>query len=184
MRATLSSHHALQAEDKIGVMLPCNVILLERANGEVEVATIDPTASMKRVGQPRRDRAEQAERCLGAALEGRNVSQNMKRRFLRRLQHRGRQKSLPIPYAEEDTREYQASAVLCGPPKTNGRKEKGPWVRIFGANRDSDASGRPRLAALGSLSNWWRLRRAAFHQPRKSPTPKVDRPRPNCSGRP
>jgi hypothetical protein len=33
-------------------MLPCNVILQEIANGEVEVATIDPTASMERVGKP------------------------------------------------------------------------------------------------------------------------------------
>jgi uncharacterized protein (DUF302 family) len=46
------AYRALQAEDKIGVMLPCNVILQERANGEVEVATIDPTASMERVGKP------------------------------------------------------------------------------------------------------------------------------------
>jgi uncharacterized protein (DUF302 family) len=33
-------------------MLPCNVILQERANGEVEVAAIDPTTSMERVGNP------------------------------------------------------------------------------------------------------------------------------------
>jgi len=46
------AHRALQAEDKIGVMLPCNIILQEVANGEVEVATIDPTASMERVGKP------------------------------------------------------------------------------------------------------------------------------------
>jgi len=46
------AHRALQSEDKIGVMLPCNVILQELANSEVEVATIDPTASMERVGKP------------------------------------------------------------------------------------------------------------------------------------
>jgi uncharacterized protein (DUF302 family) len=46
------AHRALQAEDKIGVMLPCNVILQELANGEVEVAAMDPTASMERVGKP------------------------------------------------------------------------------------------------------------------------------------
>lgn len=46
------AHRALQAEDKIGVMLPCNVILQGLANGEIEVATIDPTASMERVGKP------------------------------------------------------------------------------------------------------------------------------------
>lgn len=46
------AHRALQAEDKIGVMLPCNVILQELSNGEIEVATIDPTVSMERVGKP------------------------------------------------------------------------------------------------------------------------------------
>jgi uncharacterized protein (DUF302 family) len=46
------AHRALQDEDKIGVMLPCNVILQELANGNVEVATIDPTVSMDRLGKP------------------------------------------------------------------------------------------------------------------------------------
>jgi len=42
------AHEALQAEDKIGTMLPCNVILQERENG-IEVAAIDPIASMSSV---------------------------------------------------------------------------------------------------------------------------------------
>ena len=42
------AHEALQAEDKIGTMLPCNVILQERENG-IEVAAIDPIASMSAV---------------------------------------------------------------------------------------------------------------------------------------
>ncbi len=46
------AHRALQAEDKIGAMLPCNVILQELDNGDVEVAAIDPTASMEHVGKP------------------------------------------------------------------------------------------------------------------------------------
>jgi uncharacterized protein (DUF302 family) len=46
------AHRALQAEDKIGVMLPCNVIVQEVRPGEVEVAAIDPTAAMDRVGNP------------------------------------------------------------------------------------------------------------------------------------
>jgi uncharacterized protein (DUF302 family) len=41
---------ALSAEDKIGVMLPCNVIVQERAEGGVELAAIDPRAAMQRVG--------------------------------------------------------------------------------------------------------------------------------------
>ena len=37
---------ALKAEDKIGTMLPCNVIVQELSNGLVEVAAVDPIASM------------------------------------------------------------------------------------------------------------------------------------------
>ena len=44
-----SAYSALQAEDKIGLMLPCNVVVQERAPGEVEVAAVDPVASMTAV---------------------------------------------------------------------------------------------------------------------------------------
>jgi len=40
------AYKALQAEDKIGLMLPCNVIVQELPAGKVEVAAIDPVASM------------------------------------------------------------------------------------------------------------------------------------------
>ena len=40
------AHEALKAENKIGAMLPCNVILQELDNGKTEVAAIDPLASM------------------------------------------------------------------------------------------------------------------------------------------
>jgi len=46
------AHKALLAEDKIGTMLPCNVIVQELADGLVEVAAIDPVASMQAVGNP------------------------------------------------------------------------------------------------------------------------------------
>jgi uncharacterized protein (DUF302 family) len=46
------AHKALLAEDKIGTMLPCNVIVQEVAEGEVEVAAIDPIASMQAVDNP------------------------------------------------------------------------------------------------------------------------------------
>ena len=46
------AYKALQAEDKIGTMLPCNVIVQDVGNGQVEVAAIDPAASMERVGKP------------------------------------------------------------------------------------------------------------------------------------
>lgn len=43
------AYKALQAENKIGTMLPCSVIVQETAPGEVEVAAIDPMASMQAV---------------------------------------------------------------------------------------------------------------------------------------
>jgi uncharacterized protein (DUF302 family) len=43
------AHKALQAEDKIGTMLPCSVIVQETGPGEVEVAAIDPMASMQAI---------------------------------------------------------------------------------------------------------------------------------------
>tara|TARA_R110001592_G_scaffold362899_1_gene678747 strand:+ start:1411 stop:1800 length:390 start_codon:yes stop_codon:yes gene_type:complete len=43
------AHMALQAEDKIGVMLPCNVIVEEHEGGQVEVAAVNPMASMQAV---------------------------------------------------------------------------------------------------------------------------------------
>ena len=46
------AHQALLAEDKIGTMLPCNVIVQELAPGVVEVAAIDPVASMSAVNNP------------------------------------------------------------------------------------------------------------------------------------
>ena len=46
------AHQALLAEDKIGTMLPCNVIVQELAPGAVEVAAIDPIASMSAVDNP------------------------------------------------------------------------------------------------------------------------------------
>jgi len=44
-----AAHRALQAEDKIGTMLPCNVILQEDGEGRTEVAAVDPVASMQSV---------------------------------------------------------------------------------------------------------------------------------------
>lgn len=40
---------ALQAEPHIGLMLPCNVIVQEHENGDVEVSAVDPVASMQAV---------------------------------------------------------------------------------------------------------------------------------------
>lgn len=46
------AHQALQVEDKIGVMLPCNVIVQEIADGQVEVAAMDPAGAMQVVENP------------------------------------------------------------------------------------------------------------------------------------
>jgi uncharacterized protein (DUF302 family) len=43
---------ALQAENKIGTMLPCNVIIQEIGEGKVEVAAVDPIESMKAIENP------------------------------------------------------------------------------------------------------------------------------------
>jgi Uncharacterized conserved protein len=40
------AYKALLAEDKIGTMLPCNVIIQEKVQGQVEVSAVDPAASM------------------------------------------------------------------------------------------------------------------------------------------
>ena len=40
------AHHALMNEDKIGVFLPCNVVVIEQDAGVIEVAAVDPVASM------------------------------------------------------------------------------------------------------------------------------------------
>jgi uncharacterized protein (DUF302 family) len=40
------AYKALLAEDKIGTMLPCNVIIQEKVAGQVEVSAVDPAASM------------------------------------------------------------------------------------------------------------------------------------------
>ena len=46
------AYEALRAEDKIGTMLPCSVIVQETPTGAVEVAAIDPIASMQAVDNP------------------------------------------------------------------------------------------------------------------------------------
>ncbi len=43
------AYEALKAEDKIGAMLPCNVIVQEHENGKVEISAVDPVASMMAV---------------------------------------------------------------------------------------------------------------------------------------
>lgn len=66
------AHEALKLEDKVGTMLPCNVIVQELAPRRVEVAAIDPVASMAAIDNPAliekarivRDRLEKVIRSL------------------------------------------------------------------------------------------------------------------------
>lgn len=43
------AYKALKAEDKIGAMLPCNVIVIEQEENKIEVAAVDPVSSMQAV---------------------------------------------------------------------------------------------------------------------------------------
>lgn len=43
---------ALRIEDKVGAMLPCNVVVQEFAKGDIEVAAVDPVASMTAIDNP------------------------------------------------------------------------------------------------------------------------------------
>ncbi|MBN8993622.1 MAG: DUF302 domain-containing protein [Rhizobiales bacterium] len=56
------AHEALKLEDKVGTMLPCNVIVQELEPGQVEVAAIDPVASMQAIGNPNLERKAQTVR--------------------------------------------------------------------------------------------------------------------------
>jgi uncharacterized protein (DUF302 family) len=43
------SYRALQAEDKVGVMLPCNVLVIEQGDNEIEIAAVNPADAMMAV---------------------------------------------------------------------------------------------------------------------------------------
>jgi uncharacterized protein (DUF302 family) len=63
------AHEALKIEDKLGVLLPCNVIVRETPDQRVEVASIDPVGAMERTGNPDlRSTAEEVRRLLANAV--------------------------------------------------------------------------------------------------------------------
>ena len=43
---------AIQMEDKIGTMLPCNIVVIEQENGKTEIAAINPVATMNAINNP------------------------------------------------------------------------------------------------------------------------------------
>lgn len=51
------AHDALLIEDKVGIVLPCNVVVQENEDGRCEVAAIDPVASILAIGNPRLNEA-------------------------------------------------------------------------------------------------------------------------------
>lgn len=64
------AHEALQLEDKIGTMLPCNVVVQEIGSNQTEIAAIDPVASMQAVDNPRLiEAAKRVQALLRAVIE-------------------------------------------------------------------------------------------------------------------
>jgi uncharacterized protein (DUF302 family) len=65
------AHKALQIEDKVGTMLPCNVVVQEIGVGNIEVAAIDPVASMQAIENPRlKEAAGEVQTKLRRVIEG------------------------------------------------------------------------------------------------------------------
>jgi uncharacterized protein (DUF302 family) len=65
------AHEALLLEDKIGTMLPCNVVVQDAAGGKTEIAAIDPVASMRAVENPAlKEAAERVRTLLKKAIDG------------------------------------------------------------------------------------------------------------------
>ena len=63
------AHQALEVEDKLGVLLPCNVIVRDTADQKVEVASVDPVAAMERTGNAAlKTTAEEVRRLLTEAV--------------------------------------------------------------------------------------------------------------------
>lgn len=64
------AHEALQIEDKVGTMLPCNVVVQDAGGGQTEVAAIDPVASMQAIDNAHLKRAaEQVQVKLKRVIE-------------------------------------------------------------------------------------------------------------------
>jgi uncharacterized protein (DUF302 family) len=64
------AHEALQLEDKVGTMLPCNVVVQEVVGGNTEVAAIDPVASMQAIDNAKlRQAAESVRAKLKQVIE-------------------------------------------------------------------------------------------------------------------
>ena len=64
------AHRALDMEPEIGVLLPCNVLVYEKENGDVMVSAMDPEAALSLVGNPDIEEiAKEVRNRIEAALE-------------------------------------------------------------------------------------------------------------------
>lgn len=64
------AYEALQLEDKVGIMLPCNVIVQDAGGGRTEVAAVDPVASMAAIANDAlKEKASAVGQKLRAALD-------------------------------------------------------------------------------------------------------------------
>lgn len=65
------AHEALSIEDKVGTMLPCNVVVQDLGGGKVEVAAVDPVASMAAIeNDALRGPADQVRSMLKDVVQG------------------------------------------------------------------------------------------------------------------
>lgn len=65
------AHEALKLEDKVGTMLPCNVVVQDREDGSSEVAAIDPVASMQAIENPQLvEAASEVRQRLSRVIQG------------------------------------------------------------------------------------------------------------------
>ena len=64
------AYRALQAEEKIGTMLPCNVIVQQHGDGSVEISAVDPVASMQAIDNPQlAETAQSVQQMLKTVIE-------------------------------------------------------------------------------------------------------------------
>ena len=65
------AYEALKLEDKVGTMLPCNVVIQAREDGSSEVAAIDPVASMQAIENPQLvEAASEVRQRLSRVIQG------------------------------------------------------------------------------------------------------------------
>jgi uncharacterized protein (DUF302 family) len=56
------AYRALLVEDRIGTMLPCNVVVQQKEGGKIEISAVDPVASMQAIDNPQLAETAQAVR--------------------------------------------------------------------------------------------------------------------------